>query len=113
VESPHETLNPGQDTYQVDPNGFKATCPAGYTVIGTGFNANIGQADNVINYGGSLVGGFVYNNSSIQIHDVYVQAICAVVPGGASAASATRSRIAAEASYRARLKSLHALLVHR
>src|SRR5436305_1154576 len=45
VDSETLTLQPGQDTFQVDPNNFKANCPAGYTVLGTGFNAGIGNVD--------------------------------------------------------------------
>ncbi len=106
VQSPSETLNPGQTTFDVDPNGFKATCPAGYTVIGTGFNGSIGNTDFVINFGGFFVGGFVYNSTSIQISGVYLQAMCAAVPQGATAASAGTSRAAMQAKYRKQLKKL-------
>ena len=109
VESPHETLNPGQNTYDVDPNNFQASCPSGYTVIGTGFNTGIGNADSVINYGGFFVGGFIHNGTSIQISDVYVQATCGVVPGGTAAASAGSSRTVEEAKYSADLRRLAAL----
>lgn len=105
VESEHLTLNPGQSTYDVDPNNFQANYPAGYTVIGTGFNSVIGNADLVQSYGTS-VGGFIHNDTSVQLTGVYVQAICGVVPGGASAAAAHPS---SEAAYHATLQRLAAL----
>lgn len=103
VDSPHETLNPGQNTFNVDPNNFQATCPGGYTVIGTGFDADIGKATEVLNFGGFFVGGFIINDTSIQLTNVHVQAMCGVIPGGASVASARGSRIAEEAAYHAML----------
>lgn len=109
VQSPHETLNPGQNTFNVDPNGFQATCPRGYTVIGTGFNAIIGKATDVENFGGFFVGGFVINDTTIQLTGIYLQAMCGVVPGGAVAASAGASRAAEEAKYQAAIKRLAAL----
>ena len=109
VESPHLTLNAGENTYTVAGSNFKASCPSGYTVIGTGFSTGIGNADTVINYGGFFVGGFVHNDTSIQITNVYVQAMCGAVPGGAAAASAGSSRAAEEAKYSAALKQLAAL----
>jgi hypothetical protein len=105
VDSPHETLNPGDDTFTVDPNNFQATCPSGYTVLGTGFNASIGQTAFVIAYG-TFVGGFVSNPSSIQIQ-VYLQAICGVVPGGSSGADVARST-SSEAQYSAALRAASA-----
>ena len=70
VTSPHETLNPGQTTYDVDPNGFQANCPNGYTVIGTGYDGNIGQTTSVLDFGGFFVVGFVINDTSVQLTDV-------------------------------------------
>ena len=108
VESPHETLNPGQNTFNVDPNNFKATCPAGYTVLGTGFNASIGKATDVQSYGGFFVGGFVINDTSIQLTNIFVQAICGVVPGGATTASVHSP----DATYHAMLARLNAEARH-
>ncbi len=79
------TLLSGQ--YGGAPN---ATCPAGYTSIGTGFSAGgVGIVGHVINYT-YFVGGFFDNPSSITIQ-VYVQATCAALPAGASISSKTRS----------------------
>ena len=105
VTSPHETLNPGQTTYDVDPNGFQATCPSGYTVIGTGYNGSAGLTAFVLDFG-PFVGGFVYNDTSVQLTSVYVQAICAVVPGGSTGSHAAdrRSLASSEAAYHAQLK---------
>lgn len=112
VESKHETLNPGQSTYDVDPNGFEASCPSGYTVIGTGFNTGIGRVDTVLNYGGFFVGGFIDNNTGIQISDVYVQATCGVVPGGVAAAADGHTRDSFERQYRAALVRHEAQVHH-
>jgi hypothetical protein len=106
VDSPKESLAPGQTTFDVDPNGFQATCPSGYTVIGTGYDGDIGETVSVIDYGGFFVGGFVINDTSIPISPVYVQAICAVVPSGSTGADAAdRASLATEeAAYQADLK---------
>jgi hypothetical protein len=105
VTSPHETLNPGQTTYEVDPNGFQATCPSGYTVIGTGYNGSAGLTAFVLDFG-PFVGGLVANDTNIQLPGVYVQAICAVVPGGntGSYAADRPSLASSEAAYHAQLK---------
>jgi hypothetical protein len=103
VDSPKETLNPGDNTFTVDPNGFQATCPSGYTVLGTGFDAaGVGQVGFVIAYG-TFVGGFISNPSSIQIQ-VHLQATCGVVPGGSSGAYAVHGPSSA-AQYGAMLKA--------
>lgn len=88
VSSPDVTLAPGQTSYEVEQAGgpaLVAACPAGQVVVGTGFNNSIGDVDFVLSFG-SLVGGFMYNDSSIDI-DVFVQAMC--VPGGATGTTAT------------------------
>jgi hypothetical protein len=103
VDSETLTLQPGQDTFQVDPNNFQANCPAGYTVIGTGFNAGVGNADFVQSFG-FFVGGFIHNDTSIPIH-VHLQAICGVMPGGAVA---TSMRPSARATYRTMLRRVEA-----
>lgn len=91
--SANVTLQPGQDTYTVAGTNFRATCPSGTNVIGTGFNTGIGNADFVIDYG-SFVGGFVDNDTSVTIDQVHVQAICASVPENASANVARRAELA-------------------
>ena len=103
MDSETLTLPPGQDTFQVDPNNFQANCPSGYTVLGTGFNAGIGNADFVQSFA-FFVGGFIHNDTSIPIQ-VHLQAICGVVPGGAAIASV---RPSAEATYRALLNAAEA-----
>lgn len=68
------------------PNAY---CPTGKTVIGTGFNASIGDVGFVKSYT-YFAGAFFSNSSSITV-DVTVQAICASV-SGASTASADHPR---------------------
>lgn len=70
------------------PGGYgsaRADCPAGMTVVGTGFNTGIGNADFVVSYG-TFVGGFFDDDVSINI-EAYVQAICAsgMTDGGGAA----------------------------
>jgi hypothetical protein len=96
VDSQILTLAPGQTSLDIGGTGFRATCPAGSTVVGTGFNGSVGHTSFVTAYG-SFVGGFFYNDSSIS-HQVHVQAVCA--RNGASAA-ATQSLRRAEAKYHA------------
>ena len=110
VESPHVVLNPGQSTFDVDPNGFQAKCPGGETVLGTGFDDGaIGSVGFVESFG-SFVGGFIFNNSSIQI-TVFLQGSCGLVPGGAVTAYVTAAKTTGEDSYQAALKQ--AAAVHR
>ena len=108
VESPHVSLIPGDTTYDVAPSTFQATCPAGFVVVGTGFDAGIGNVDDVLSYG-TFVGGFVHNDTSITITDVHLQAICAQLPPGVSSASAGRVR-AARNRYQADLAAKAAAL---
>lgn len=82
VQSEPLTLNPGQSSYDVDPNNFEATCPAGYTVIGTGFNGPFPPTGGFVQNYGTFVGGFFANESSIQVTDIYLQATCGQVPAG-------------------------------
>jgi hypothetical protein len=85
VVSPHQVMQPGQYT------SMRADCPPGMTVVGTGFNTGIGNADFVLSYG-TFVGGFVDNDVSIPI-EAWVQALCAsgVGNGGGTARSVVRS----------------------
>lgn len=86
VDSPTITLQPGDTSFDVDPNGFQATCPSGYSVIGTGFDGGIGNVDFVLAFG-AFVGGFIDNSTSVPF-DVHLQAICAAVSSsGAAGAS--------------------------
>jgi hypothetical protein len=105
VESPHITLNPGQTTFEVDPNGFQANCPAGETVLGTGFDdGGVGSVGFVESFG-VLVGGFISNSSSVPT-TVFLQGICGFVPGGAVAASARAVKATGEANYQAALRRI-------
>jgi hypothetical protein len=100
------TLPVGSSTYDVDPNNFQATCPSGYSVLGTGFSAGIGSVSFVIAYG-TFVGGFIYNDSSIPVTGVYLQAICGRVPAGSTGANAA-DLASPEATYHARLRQANA-----
>jgi len=82
VSSPEITLAPDFSTYDVAPETFEATCPSGWAVVGTGFTGSVGHTSFVNSYG-TLVGGFIYNDTGISI-EVSVQAICAKVPSGTS-----------------------------
>lgn len=95
------TLQPGQSSYDVDPNNFEANCPSGEYVIGTGFDGGIGQVDDVLSYT-FFVGGFFYNDSSIA-YQVHLQAICAPVSYGMTASIVRRTT--SEATYQAELHS--------
>lgn len=82
VNSAEVTLPVNADTYTVAGTGFRANCPAGFAVVGTGFNSTVGHVGLVSAYG-TFVGGFIYNDTNITIK-VSVQAICAQVPAGTS-----------------------------
>lgn len=87
VMSPRVTIPSGQSSYDVEQAGgpsLEADCPAGQAVVGTGFDDSVGSVGFVLSFG-NLVGGFMYNDSSISI-DVTVEAMCA--PGSASGISA-------------------------
>jgi hypothetical protein len=105
VQSEHLSLKPGQNTNDIDPGGFKASCPDGYTVLGTGFDASIGNADLVIS-AGTFVGGFIEDDTAKTIGPVFLQATCGVVPDGASSAAVQPT---SEAAYRTMLKRIVAL----
>lgn len=68
-----------------------ARCPAGYAVVGTGFNASIGEPGFVLAFG-TFVGGFFANFTSLSI-EANVQAICARnSAGGATTSTAAELR---------------------
>jgi hypothetical protein len=91
VTSPHQFLAPGAYT-----SAMRADCPAGTTVVGTGINAGLGNADFVLSYG-SFVGAFVHNDVTITI-ETWAQAICAsgATNGGARSLSGPAAAAAAE-----------------
>jgi hypothetical protein len=67
-----------------------AQCPAGTTVIGTGFFSSIADQGFVEKFG-TLVGAFYFNDTSVTATNTTVQAICAAVSGSAAAARASSS----------------------
>jgi hypothetical protein len=81
VESEQLTLQPGQTSYDVDPINFQANCPAGYSVLGTGFDGPFDAVGGFVKAYGTFVGGFFENDSLIPLQ-AQVQAICGQVPGG-------------------------------
>jgi hypothetical protein len=90
VEGAKRTYAPGE--YGPAPT---AQCPAGSTVVGTGFNGPFDQVGGFVKKYGTFVGGFFENSSSIPI-DGNVQAICAQLPAGTPA---TRSASTARSQY--------------
>ncbi len=98
VDSPVVTLQPSQSTYDVDPNGFQATCPGNRSATGTGFNASVGTVAFVASYG-SFVGGFIYNRTSIPIQ-VHLQAICAGVGYSGTGGAADTDSVTPAQQYR-------------
>lgn len=87
VSSPEINLPTNSDTYTIAGTAFRASCPAGYAVVGTGFNSSVASPGFVLGYG-TFVGGFIYNDSGITVK-VTVQAICAQVPAGTSVTRST------------------------
>lgn len=107
VDGQKFTLAPGQNTVDAAGlGGFVATCPAGMYVIGTGFEADFGGIWNARAYT-TFVGGFAVNYGSIN-GDYQLQAVCAQLPPGASAASAAR-RTAERAAFTAEVARLRTL----
>ncbi len=107
VKSPDVSIASGDSSYGVQQNGgpaLDAQCPAGTTVVGTGFDDGIGSVGFVLAFG-SLVGGFVYNDTTITI-TASVQAFCAS-SGGAQAASNGSARTRFLARARAASAALH------
>jgi hypothetical protein len=103
VESPKVVLQPGQSSYDVNPKNFQATCPRGWTVIGTSFSTGGGEAWAVVDYGGYFVGGFIVNLSSTPDKPAYVAAQCAIVPGGS--VGRARDISGPESQYKAELRT--------
>jgi hypothetical protein len=66
----------------------EAYCPAGTAVVGTGFNASIGNVGFAEQFG-TFVGVAVWNDTSIAI-PINAQAICAGGPATAAARSVVR-----------------------
>jgi hypothetical protein len=62
-----------------------ATCPAGTTVVGTGFDASIGNVGFAERFG-NFVGVAVFNDTTITI-TIEAQAICGGGPGVTAAAA--------------------------
>ena len=92
-------LLPGESTTDaVGLGNFKATCPRGGTVVGTGVVPSVGHLGFVKKFG-SFVGAHISNDTSIPI-DVEVQAICADVVGDVSAARAARANSQALRDFR-------------
>jgi hypothetical protein len=85
VDGPELTYQPGE--YGAAPI---AQCPAGSTVVGTGFNGPFDEVGGFVKKYGTFVGGFFENASSIPLTGS-VQAICAQLPAGAIAASTRRA----------------------
>lgn len=92
VVSPHQSLAPGGFT-----NNMRVNCPAGMVVVGTGFNAGIGNADFVLSYG-TFVGAFLDNDTSITI-ETWVQALCAPGNDAGGASSLRGGRASAERAF--------------
>ena len=100
AESAHVSVPPGGST----PSDWRANCPAGTRVVGTGIYDSIGDPGFVKGYG-TFVGGIVFNNSSITISDLHLQAFCVAVSGAvASSAGNVAGRRAFAADYRRALK---------
>jgi hypothetical protein len=66
-----------------------AFCPAGTTVVGSGFTSSVANVGFVEKFG-TFVGGFFFNNTGITV-TVEVQAICATVAGTTAVAASTTS----------------------
>jgi hypothetical protein len=85
-----------------------AQCPAGTTVVGTGFNAGLSFPGFVKKFG-TFVGGF-FDNESLISTNATVQAICAQLPPGATAARATASSAVAHRQFKAAVARMTARL---
>lgn len=110
VSSSTISVPPGQTTYDVAPSDWQANCPSGYTVIGTGFSANFGDMWSVESYD-TFVGGFGSNSASVPA-DFSIQAICAKLTGGASAATLKTSTTTERQRYAADLREMEARHQH-
>jgi hypothetical protein len=109
VQGAQRSYAPGE--YGAPPT---AQCPAGSTVIGTGFNGPFNQVGGFVQKYGTFVGGFFENSSSITLTGS-VQAICAQLPAGAVAARASSTPTAGRADlarFRRAVASAEAKLGH-
>jgi hypothetical protein len=106
VSSGTISVPPGSSTYDVRPSGWTAECPSGYTVIGTGFEADFGDMWSVTAYE-TFVGGFGTNDASINA-DFEVQAICARTGTGASAVWSTSEQRETRTRYAADVREMQA-----
>jgi hypothetical protein len=111
VTSQELDLPSGSDSYTaLGGANWEATCPSGYTAIGTGFDAGgVGTVGFVESYG-TFVGGFISNDSQVDDDPVYLEAICAYVAGGSTgipgASPDLASRSTEQARYRADLRAM-------
>lgn len=85
VNGVQQSYPPG--TYGAPPN---AQCPAGTTVVGTGFNGPLSDVGGFVQKYGTFVGGFFANDTNITVSG-NVQAICAQLPPGAAATRAAHA----------------------
>lgn len=88
VTSAKLTVPPGASTYDVITT-WRANCPAGYRVIGTGFEGDFGDMWMVKSYD-YFVGGFGVNNASIN-GEFELQATCARLSGATAASGPNRA----------------------
>jgi hypothetical protein len=84
-----------------------ATCPAGTALVGTGFNASIGNVGFVERFG-NATGIGVLNDRTITIQ-IEAQAICASGPGITAASVQTAARSLAARQLRHKLQALRKL----
>jgi hypothetical protein len=107
VTSPELTLAPGQDS----PIGsLVAQCPAGSTVIGTGFDdGGVTQVGFVEKFG-TFAGGFMWNDTGITVTGLSVQAICASGSGVTDRALGVRAARDRRAAYLQRYNAAKAAL---
>jgi hypothetical protein len=88
VQSAATSVPPGGSLFPI------VWCPAGTSVIGTGFYNSIAEVDFVKSYG-SFVGAAFWNTTGVTATGLHVQAVCASVAMQAAARSAT-SAVAAK-----------------
>ena len=106
VDSSHLTLKPGQTSVELAGNNWRAKCPRGMVVVGTGFDGPFNQVGGFVKAYGTFVGGYFENASQVTIQNVHVQAICARVSRGSIAAASAAG--SSEAQYQAELRNAEA-----
>ena len=100
VDGPTFSVNPGDSTVDAAGlGGFKADCPRGHRVVGTGWEGDFGDMWRVTAYT-FFVGGFGTNDASIP-GDFQLQAICTQTNAPLSRAAERSRRAAALREYRA------------